>query len=141
MNRWRGAWGISLLVVAGCSGQSGGEAPHPSGPGLNGADADSSLATVCSTVDSRTLAVDDRAPIGFSARDMLDIAEGVHREQLVYADQAETGLRIVITYADGAVIFVDRERNGENAGPSASCPDMLQVTVGLRLVSDDGEFD
>ncbi len=126
--------------LAACSGQSGSEAPAGDDSGGVGFGQGIESASACATAEVRPLTVDEVSPLGFSARDMLDLAAGAQRAELRYADDSLTGLRSVIEYQDGNVFYIDKQRAEGDAGPSSDCPDRLEVTISARLETDDGRF-
>lgn len=133
---------VLALLVAACSGQSGSEGPNMNEPSeVAGTGSDAFASEFCEVASSQMLGIDETSPLGFSGRDMLDLAEGVYRTTLSYENGETTGLRSVVNYTDGNVVFIDRRRTEDSAGPSAACPDSLEVTVEARIETDDGRFD
>lgn len=125
---------ISLSLMLGCSGQSGGEFAGPGGP-VAGSDG---LATVCASVSQRELALSQAAPIGFSGQDMLTLAGGTSTINLSYRDQTSTSLMLRIEERGDSATFVERENQGSSA--STDCASQLQVPITLQFSTSDGAF-
>jgi len=123
-------------VISGCSGTSA----HTGGQ--------TGEETVgCLPVSSRTLAVDEASPLGFSAADVLTTASGPHGATLTWAKGGDTPVTVNITARDGVIEYQDREWRDDGSGTEeapaigASCPDVVVIPVRLELATEDGAFD
>jgi hypothetical protein len=93
-----------------------------------------------------TLAPEALSALGFSANDLLPLAEGDFSETLIYKDQSSTTLSLSFTPDLSAVAFVDSEAvYPESEGGYATdigviCDDRLEVGGTLSFSTADGLF-
>ncbi len=144
---------VAALGAAGCAGgQTGGEFGAENGTGGGTALEGGSS---CEE-DTTELELDEVSPLGFSAEDVLALAEGTHEATLTWApDEAsmatttlESGTTAVtlVVEAAGPASFVDAEppSSGGTVGMIALgrvCPDRVDVPVTVTLTTADGALD
>lgn len=102
----------------------------------------------CLEASSRELARDESAPIGFSANDVLSIAEGSHAITVTYADGSTTPATLEVVYDGAAPRFLEMRWQDDGSGqeialvaPEMQCLDVLAIDVTLHLETEDGAFD
>lgn len=155
--RQRGAlFLVAALGAAGCAGgQTGGEFGAENGTGGGGTLDGNETASACDE-DATELGLDEVSPLGFSADDVLALAEGTHEATLTWVpDEAAmatttlepgtTEVTLVIEPA-GPASFVDAEppASGSSGGMIELgwvCPDRVDVPVTVTLTTADGALD
>ncbi len=91
------------------------------------------------------LDLDEVAPVGFTARQMVESVAGPQTETLVqHSDHPSSTITVEVIYNGGEVWFVDQVKRGwglakaaDTADPHA-CNDHIEVEVEISLVSADG---
>lgn len=140
----------AFCALAACAGgQSGSESPiggTPPDPGGGaGGDATGGPAGLqgCEIVDQVPIDRDAVTPMGFTPRQVLDLAVGTQRSVLDFSASTEAGdtteLSVTTTDAGDPVRLIDVEPT--DADPDASCPDFVEIDVAGRFTTDDGRFD
>lgn len=93
-----------------------------------------------------TLAPEEVSALGFSANELLPLAEGEFSETLIYKDQSSTALLLSFTPDLSAVSFVDSEAvypessSGVTVDIGVICEDRLEVGGTLSFSTEDGLF-
>ncbi len=92
-----------------------------------------------------TLGVDEVSALGFSAEEILLLAEKTHEETLAYVSGDTTDLTITIARDDGEIRFVDSEpkvddTDGDLELAAPYCQDRLEIDAGMDFVTADGQF-
>lgn len=145
--------GLIALVAAydtGCAGTDTGN-PYDGGEG-----------TASETCDEqrRELLLEEPTSLGVSARDVLDLASGEHRETLAwlapsdgvtYGPESGTGEITIVVEPLGAARFVERAPkspgSGEEGGglllfaPDGACPDAIELDVRLQISTAGGALN
>jgi hypothetical protein len=175
-NRWRPLAMLAAiaLVAFGCNllgGQTGTEATpsdRPSDDGTGGTYAPGDAADLLSCDSASSVVdLDDAETLGFSAEDVLTMAEGPHEASLAWRDPATfdafgaTGtfgpseeddrITLTVAYADGEVRlvrFTPKQQQDLDGGSGATpaidvtCPPpQLQIDVRVGLETSGGAFD
>lgn len=128
-------WALALaagLVLTGCTtmgGQTGGENANFG----------------CIAVETTSLGLDEEAPIGFRAADVLDWAAEPRSLVLRYDDGTDTTLDLVVSSRSSVAQFEDREwrssgGGGQEPAIGTECRDALVIPVTVQFASADGLF-
>ena len=101
--------------------------------------------TPCAVVDRVELALDEVTELGFSAAELLALAEGEHASTLTWTETGEaTGVTVQVTYDGGAAERVDYEivqsGTGEEPAIEIACADTVEVPVTFAVHTDDGQL-
>lgn len=144
---------LVALGAGGCAGgQTGGEVGAESGTGGGGAVLDGSS---CDE-DATELGPNEVSPLGFSAADVLVLAEGSREATLTWIPDEVTSVETTLepgttevtlgVEATGAATFVDASppSSGSSGGMldlGWNCPDRVDVPVTVTLITADGAFD
>lgn len=124
---------FSLLALSACAPKDGGQVGEET--------------VVCKPVETQSLAVDQDSPLGFSAMDILDFADGSHTETLRWADGTETELTTSFSFENTANFhvreWVDDSMGGgpEPALDMADCPDIVEMSMTVSMSTADGELN
>jgi hypothetical protein len=144
---WLGllAWGTGLV---GCAG------------GQTGDNGDTAGGVVCEST-TRPIELDEDTGLGYTAGDLLALAEGTHVVPLHYrtllptdepyapvedvpADVPDSELTIEVSYVEGSARYRDFDSDGHE-GPVAerpdACSDVLELDVNIHMQSADGRID
>ncbi len=129
-----------------CTNTSTGN-PLNNGPGTGGEAADHD--GHCEERGAVTLELDEQSTLGFSAADMLALADNAQDQTLnwhalsnvsVGPESGEQALTLEIT-SRGQARLVDYERKANGFEIGGECPDRLEVPVTLKLRSAQGALD
>lgn len=135
-------WIVLLLGLAGCAGgQSGSEAPiGDSGASPTGNDAG---LQGCEEISDTVIDRDQTTPMGFTPRELINLASGTQRAVLDFSVSTTAGdmteLSITVTDTGEPVRLIDVEAAVDS--PDAGCPDYVLVPVTVRFTTDDGRLD
>jgi hypothetical protein len=147
--------GLGLIALAaayngGCTGTDTGN-PHDGG--------ESTGSERCDEV-RRELALGESTSLGVTARDVLDLASGEHRETLAwlvspngvaYGPESGTGEITIVVEPRGGARFIERTPKGQGSDreevgidlftPEDQCPDAIEVDVRLHILTAGGALD
>ena len=98
----------------------------------------------CAAVRSRVVGLDQRTPLGFRGRDILQLVRGEHIGSLRWATGGESRFTLTVHYR-GKTRFNDNEwlsRPGDNGVMlmAHNCADTVELDVRITLRSSDGQF-
>lgn len=144
--------GLIALVSAYNSGCAGTDTGNPYESGGEG-----NASETCDE-QRRELALDEATSLGVSARHVLDLASGEHRETLAwqapsgvtYGPESGTGEITIAVEPRGAARFVERtpksQGSGEEGGlalllPENECPAAIEVDVRLHIATAGGALN
>jgi len=143
----RPTW-LLIAALAGCSAAPDATAGDASNGGQTGEEG-----AGCLDVRTERLAANQISALGFSADQAL-AALGLERNvPLTWQDGTQTSLRLAFEYPGTGVEFAERAYRDSGSDSSASgpqsavaeiateCNDVLNVPLGLTLVTEDGAFD
>jgi hypothetical protein len=163
------AVGLALFACNLFGGQTGTEATPPNqheddGKGGTYRPTDDLASAYCESKSS-VVDPDDAKALGFSAEDVLSMAEGVHEASLAWRDpssleafgangtfgpnEQDDRITLTVTYSDGEVRlvrFTPKEQQEADGGSGIavdiSCPpDQLEIEVRIQLQTSGGAFD
>lgn len=93
------------------------------------------------------VALDEVTALGFSAQDLLDLAQGQHDETFRWArDGSTTPMLLQVDFDAGEARYVDSvpvedDANGVEPDLAAICESRVEVDVMIAFSTDDGAFD
>jgi hypothetical protein len=126
---------VALTLVA-CEPTD--QEPDPGNGGQFGEETDSG----CQVLEELAIGLDDITDLGFSAQDMLDVADGDHSADLTWADGAAAALSLGVSGATNPrVLDYEYVSDGSGAEPAMDCTDGVAVDLTLAVVTDDGLLD
>lgn len=92
------------------------------------------------------LALDAETGLGFTAQDVLDLAQGSHTETFhpMTDDAPESQVTVVAAWTTGAVHLIESEAvypdSGTHSAIGVVCEDRVEVVVDVTLDTDDGQL-
>jgi len=131
---------LPLLLVAACSssatggGSGGPNDPNNPEPSLVG----------CLPVTTTPIGLDEPTALGFTAADVLAIADGDHQASLAWDKGGSTGLAVSVTADAATARYVVREWQDDGSGsaaePAIDCLDVIEIDAVTGFATEDGAF-
>jgi hypothetical protein len=119
----RAEWLVLAVTAAGCW-QS-----HPSSSGF----------PACIATDTQQLSRDEVSPLGVSAADILAFSEGEFSSTMGWGDGTESPLSLRVAYAEGAIIY--RQRQLGHTLEGRACTGTLAIQIDLGISTEDNRLE
>jgi len=124
-----------LLALPACDKSDSGETGDTADSGWTMANEDCG----CQLIGETPLALDEVSAAGFSAQDLLDLAQGSRAATLTWVTDASTDLTVTVADPVNAR-FRDNEAGECSNDMYYFCPDDLAVDVSMTFATGDGAF-
>jgi hypothetical protein len=133
---------LPLLLVAACSSSAtGGGSGGPNEP--NEPDDPKETLVGCLPVTTTPIGLDEPTALGFTAADVLAIADGDHPASLAWDKGGSTGLAVSVTADAASARYVVRDWQDNGSGmaePAMDCADVIEIDAVTGFATDDGAF-
>jgi hypothetical protein len=135
MNRFTQSFFLALLLT-GCSSE---EDDTDSNPNMGGQFGEETDGWGCVATEEISVTLDETTVLGFSAGEMLDLAQGSHDTTLVWADNTTTPLNLTVANPTNArVILYTFDPGDGGIEPDMACQNALVIDIDLSVSTDDG---
>lgn len=135
MNRFTQSFFLALLLT-GCSSE---EDDTDSNPNMGGQFGEEGDGWGCTDTEEIPVNLDEVTVLGFTAGDILDLAQGSHDTTLVWADNTTTPLNLTVANPTNArVILYTFDAGDGGMEPDLACPNALVIDIDLSVSTDDG---
>jgi hypothetical protein len=128
---------LPLLLVAACSSSA-------TDGGSNEPDDPKEALMGCLPVTVTPIGLDEPTALGFTAADVLAIADGDHQTTLAWDKGGSTGLGVSVTADAASARYVAREWQDDGSGslaePAMDCVDVIEIDAALGFATEDGAF-
>jgi hypothetical protein len=114
---------VPLLAAGACGGQTGGSEGSP----------------VCSVAEPVAVALSEATPAGFSAEDMLAVAEGSHvfAARWPLLDSGSASATLTVTRSADAARYVESHSPAPRALPEHECADRVEIDARVELTLEN----
>ncbi|MEJ7731975.1 MAG: hypothetical protein WKG00_22540 [Polyangiaceae bacterium] len=134
---------LPLLLVAACSSSAtGGGSGGPNEP--NDPDDPKEALVGCLPVTTTPIGLDEPTALGFTAAELLDLADGDHQASLAWDKGGSTSLDVSVTADAASARYVERawqdDGSGTAAEPAIDCPDVIEIDAVTGFATEDGAF-